>query len=80
LNDNSYISFKYYLAYFVYEFHIRFFRFKSNNLELQKRLLEKGIFIRSCRNIDGLGQGYYRIAVKNREANDILVNAIKSIK
>ena len=64
----------------VFPSETNFILFKSDNLELQKRLLEKGIFIRSCRNIDGLGQGYYRIAVKNREANDILVNAIKSIK
>ena len=53
-----------------------FILFKSDNLELQKKLLEKGIIYFVHAVIEGLGQGYYRIAVKNRETNDVLINAI----
>lgn len=42
-------------------------------------LLEQGILIRDCRNFRGLSQGYYRIAVKNREDNEMLLKAIGEI-
>ena len=41
-------------------------------LELQKR----GILIRDCSNFRGLRQGFYRIAVKSREENEILLKVI----
>ncbi|MBD5521396.1 MAG: aminotransferase class I/II-fold pyridoxal phosphate-dependent enzyme [Lachnospiraceae bacterium] len=40
---------------------------------LYERLLEKGILIRDCRNFRGLGKGFYRVAVKRREENEILL-------
>lgn len=40
---------------------------------LYGRLLEKGILIRDCANFRGLGEGFYRIAVKSREENEILL-------
>ena len=40
---------------------------------LYERLLEKGILIRDCSNFRGLGKGFYRIAVKRREENEILL-------
>ena len=43
---------------------------------LYERLLEKGILIRDCSNFRGLRQGFYRIAVKSREENEILLRAI----
>ena len=39
-------------------------------------LLEKGILIRDCKNFRGLAKGYYRIAVKTREENKILLKEI----
>lgn len=45
---------------------------------LYEELLEKGILIRSCENFKGLGKGYFRIAVKKREENEILVEAIRN--
>ena len=39
-------------------------------------LLEKGILIRDCKNFRGLAKGYYRIAVKTREENEILLKEI----
>lgn len=46
---------------------------------LYERLLEQGILIRNCANFKGLGKGYYRIAVRNREENEQLWKAIGEI-
>lgn len=43
---------------------------------LYDRLLEKGILIRDCANFKGLSKGFYRIAVKSRRENGILLKAI----
>ncbi len=42
-------------------------------------LLEKGILIRDCSNFTGLGPGYYRVAVRDHDANEALVTALKEI-
>lgn len=47
---------------------------------LYERLLERGVLIRDCRNFRGLSEGYYRIAVKNREENEALLNMIGALK
>lgn len=44
--------------------------------KLYDKLLARGILIRDCENFRGLGRGYYRIAVKSRAENDILLNMI----
>lgn len=43
---------------------------------LRKRLLEYGILIRDCRNFRGLGEGFYRIAVKSRRENGRLLEIL----
>ena len=43
---------------------------------LYDMLLEKGILIRDCENFRGLAKGYYRIAVKSRKENEMIVKAI----
>lgn len=43
---------------------------------LYESLLERGILIRDCQNFKGLSKGYYRIAVKRREENKILLREI----
>jgi len=40
---------------------------------LYGKLLQKGILIRDCGNFRGLCQGFYRVAVKRREENEILL-------
>ena len=40
---------------------------------LYEKLLKKGILIRDCSNFRGLGKGFYRIAVKSRKENKILL-------
>ena len=46
---------------------------------LYEKLLKRGILIRDCSNFRGLGKGFYRIAVKSREENEILFSAIESL-
>ena len=41
------------------------------------RLLAKGILIRNCENFRGLGAGYYRIAVKKHEENEMLLDELE---
>lgn len=43
---------------------------------LYELLLKRGILIRDCRNFKGLKKGYYRLAVKSREENKILLREI----
>ena len=43
---------------------------------LYELLLVRGILIRDCQNFKGLSKGYYRIAVKSREENKILLREI----
>lgn len=40
---------------------------------LYEHLLERGILIRDCSNFRGLGKGFYRIAVRGRKENEILL-------
>ena len=42
-------------------------------------LLAKGILIRNCENFRGLGEGYYRIAVKKHEENKVLLQELAQI-
>lgn len=47
--------------------------------ELRAPLLERGIQIRSCANYRGLGEGWYRVAVKLPEQNEKLLRAMEEI-
>ena len=46
---------------------------------LDLRLMSKGIAIRNCSNFAGLGPGWYRIAVRRHEENEILIQMIRQI-
>lgn len=47
--------------------------------DLHTKLKEKKIAIRNCDNYIGLGSGWYRIAVRLHEENEILIQAIKEV-
>lgn len=47
--------------------------------ELKNPLLARGILIRSCANYPGLGEGWYRIAVKLPQENARLLTALKEV-
>lgn len=51
-----------------------------SKMPLYELLLEKGILIRDCSNFRGLQKGFYRIAVKSREENGILLKIIRDLK
>ena len=53
--------------------------FVSQDTQLSRKLAECGIMIRDCSNYHGLGQGYYRIAVRQRDDNEQLINTLHEI-
>ena len=48
--------------------------------ELSESLRTHGILIRDCRNFEGLGRGFYRIAVKDHQANMALLKAVDQVE
>jgi threonine-phosphate decarboxylase len=68
------------LGFHVFESHANFILFKTPcQVDLYARLYEKGILIRKCENFKGLDKSYYRIAVKSRKDNDLLIKALSEI-
>ena len=53
------------------------FLFFYSATPLKDRLLEKGIAIRDCANYRGLEEGYYRVAVRTRVENQMLIRALR---
>ena len=51
----------------------------KNVAELSKRLIRQGILIRRCHNFRGLNDRFFRIAVKNREANIKLISTLRTL-
>lgn len=47
--------------------------------DLKERLLARGILIRACANYVGLGPDYYRIAIRNRPENKILIQKLGEV-
>lgn len=47
--------------------------------DLADKLAMKHILIRDCSNYKGLGKGYYRVAVKAKEANHRLIEVLKEV-
>ncbi|MBR6404061.1 MAG: aminotransferase class I/II-fold pyridoxal phosphate-dependent enzyme [Eubacterium sp.] len=52
----------------------------NQKLYIFSELLKQSILIRDCSNFSGLGEGWFRIAVKGHEENMLLVNTIKKVK
>ncbi len=46
---------------------------------LDNELRKKGVAIRSCANFSGLGPGWFRIAVRKHEENEMLIQTMKQI-
>lgn len=46
---------------------------------MARRLLDEGILVRDCSNYHGLGEGWFRVAVRREEENRALVSAICGI-
>lgn len=72
LNELSKLNFK------LYNSEANFILFKSN-LPLDELLLKHKILIRSCANFDGLGENFFRIAVRSHEENIALIEALRRV-
>jgi len=59
----------------VFESKVNFILFKAE-VGLYEKLMEQKIMIRRCENFKGLNGYYYRCAVKNKEENKILIQAL----
>lgn len=53
------------------------FVFFYSKTELYEFCLQQQILIRDCSNFEGLEQGYYRIAVRNHEDNQKILNVLR---
>lgn len=54
--------------------------FQSRDRELHRKLLDKGILIRDCRDYHGLTAGFHRAAVRTRRENTALLRCLRNIK
>lgn len=68
------------LGFTVYASKANFILFKTDiEIDLYERLLEHNIIIRDCSDYRGLKKGYYRIAIRSKEDNLILIEKLKYI-
>ncbi len=68
------------LGFKVYNSEVNYILFRVNKNINLKELLEKNyILIRSCSNYKGLNENFYRIAVKSKEDNIVLINKLKEV-
>ena len=51
--------------------------FYSDAFDLQERMKKRGILIRDCSRIEGLGQGWFRVAVRKQEENAELIRQLR---
>lgn len=66
------------LGFEVFASEANFILFRTDCNILQP-LSERGIAVRNCENYDGLGTGYYRIAVRLRDENTELIKALTEV-
>ena len=64
------------LGFWVCPSHANYLLFRGP-LGLREGLLQQGIAIRDCGNYNGLGDGWYRIAVRPHGENEALITAIR---
>jgi threonine-phosphate decarboxylase len=67
------------LGYKVYPSDVNYILFYTEQKNLYEELLKQKLLIRDCSNYEGLGNGYYRVCVKNREANEALIRALMQL-
>ena len=76
---------KIYLLENLKELPLKIYASKANYIffygpeNFQKQCLEQKIYIRDCSNYEGLGAGFYRIAVRTRAENEALLQVFKRL-
>lgn len=68
------------LGFRVFPSDANYILFQSRDRELHKKLLDKGILIRDCRDYHGLTAGFYRTAVRTHRENTALLRCLRNIK
>lgn len=63
----------------VYDGCANFLLWKADDPFLQEKLAQNGVLIRDCANYHGLGAGYYRTAVKTRQAHLRFLQALDTV-
>lgn len=66
------------LGFKVFSSKANYLLFKGDEA-LSAVLKEKGILVRDCRNYRGLGPGFYRIGIKDRARNTVLLEELERI-
>ncbi|WP_157729614.1 threonine-phosphate decarboxylase CobD [Tumebacillus algifaecis] len=67
------------LGFTVYSGTVNFILFQTELTDLTERLGERGILIRDCADYPGLGAGFYRVAVRTRAENLLLLQKVKEV-
>ena len=68
------------LGFRVFSSDANYILFQSRDRELHRKLLDKGILIRDCRDYHGLTAGFYRTAVRTHRENTALLQCLRNIK
>ena len=63
----------------VFKPSVNFIMIKACDKTLYEKLLEYKIIIRRCNNYYGLSDNFYRVAVRTREENEKLIDALKKV-
>lgn len=63
----------------VYSGTANYLLFRTAITQLDQKTARQDILIRNCANYHGLGEGYYRVAVKSAEDNQKLISALRAI-
>lgn len=63
----------------VYPSDVNFILFRAE-ADMDEKMLEQGILIRNCSDFSGLSEGFFRIAVRTREENEILINTLRRLR
>ena len=56
-----------------------FLLFRSGDALLAEKLRRRGILIRDCGNFRGLGEGWFRTAVRTAEENGVLLRTLREV-
>ena len=57
-----------------------FLLFRDDTPSLSERMEKQGVLIRNCADFEGLGAGWYRVAVRTPGENDVLIEAMKEAR
>ena len=64
----------------VYPGTANFLLFYEDSIDWYAALLKQKILIRDCSDYAGLSKGFYRIAIRRREENQVLVETMQAVK